>query len=75
MVQGSDLPPSVAIAIGIPHIPPTREFLAVMRDLWKATFKQATTAAVADAGAAYDQTQIQDLVNAVKELQDRNNGN
>ena len=73
MAQGSDLPPSVAAAIGIPHIPPTREFLAVMRDLWKRTFAGRATVSVSAAPATYDQTQMQEIVDAVKELQDIQN--
>ena len=74
MAAGSDLPPSVAGAIGLPRVAPTREFLGVMRDLWKAAMRAATTVAVSDAGATYDQAHMQELVDAVRELQERNNG-
>ena len=74
MVAGSGLPPSVSGAIGLPQVPPTRAFLAVMTQLWDRVFGSPTTAVVSDAGASYDAVQMQALVDAVKELQARHDG-
>lgn len=74
MVAGSDLPPSVAGAIGLPRVAPTREFLAIMRDLWRKVYGPATTISADDAPAAYSQVQVQGLVDAIKELQAIHNG-
>ena len=74
MAAGSNLPPSVAGSIGLPRVVPTREFLAVMTRLWGKAFGPPTTASVTDAGASYDQAQVQSLVDAVQELQARHDG-
>lgn len=70
-MAAGDLPPSVAGAIGLPRVAPTREFLAVMRDIWRRVFQGPATVSVPDAGATYDQAQVQALVDAVQELQAR----
>ena len=73
MAHGSSLPPSVAAAIGLPHVPPTREFLAVMRDLWARVFGDGTSVVVNDALATYSQSDMQAIVDAIRELQDIQN--
>ena len=73
-MAASNLPPSVAGAIGLPGVAPTREFLAVVRILWERAFGPATTITVPGAGVTYDQAQVQSLVDAVHELQERHNG-